>query len=227
MSEKEKNSKDKKKNREDALLIIRLLEKAERLSTLSRNIERKAYILYFLGYMYYKYDDLVTAKDKLKKCIKLRSKVRKPAIYLLTYIWDYKMKPPFWRWWLYSPLHTWIKRICFSFISILIFFLLVIHPCMHGLAIDFCRTIGTCGYLSDINWATYLYFISILVFIILIPTIQRLKLHDIEIELNTPPLYEPLLTDSGLTRLDLIISTPRDLPTRLNRDTPNGENGGS
>lgn len=180
-------------NREDSLLIIRQLERAEHFAALSNNSQQRAYILYFLAYMYFKNDDIFTAKEKLKKCVNLKSATKKAACYFLTYLWDYQMKPPFWRWWLFSPLYTTFKRILFIIISLLILLLFIFHSCNWGVSISICNWIGVCKYLVEISWAVYLYFITLLILILLIPTIRKFKVHDIEIELNSTPPYQALV----------------------------------
>ncbi len=129
------DSKDKK-YQEEISRIIRNLEKMN--ETLSKNQkqekEMRAYVLYFLGHFYLKSNDIFTAKEKLEECIKLKSKssIEAPARELLGNIWNYRIKPLWWRWWLNSPLYCWPKRIGFSILLLLILALLLLHPFIPG-----------------------------------------------------------------------------------------------
>ncbi len=53
--------------------------------------KRSGHILYFLGYFYYKINDMFTAKEKLEECIKLKSTIKKPASKLLENIWKFQI----------------------------------------------------------------------------------------------------------------------------------------
>lgn len=90
----------------------------------------KAYVLYLLGYFYYKLQDYNTAKEKLQECMKLRSgtKTDKAAKNLLTNIWKHEIKPPFWTYWFNSPVKTWKRRSFGFLISLGILLLLFVHP---------------------------------------------------------------------------------------------------
>ncbi len=80
---------------EKIISIIRGLERAEKLSQKDGKEEIRAYILYLLGYLYYKGGDFLTAKEKLEECMRLKSKSSlKPASDLLEYIWNNQIRPP-------------------------------------------------------------------------------------------------------------------------------------
>ncbi len=175
-----------KKYQEEIATIIRNLEKMN--ETLSKNQnqgkEIRAYVLYFLGHFYLKSNDIFTAKEKLEECIKLKSKspIKVPARELLGNIWNYRIRPPWWRWWLNSPLYRWLKRIGFSILLLLISALLLLHPFIPGWFPSL-----------QINWSLYVFLIVLLTIILLLPNIGHIRTRDIEVELRSPPPYEPVL----------------------------------
>jgi tetratricopeptide (TPR) repeat protein len=115
--------------KEKMVSIIRTLEKAEKFSEKSDD-KIRAGILYFSGCFYYKIEDIFAAKEKLEKCIQLKTKssIKSSSCELLENIWIYKIKPSWWQWWLTSPLHCWPKRIVFMILSSFIFALLTLYP---------------------------------------------------------------------------------------------------
>ena len=176
-----------KKYKEEVITIIRNLEKAGSLSEKYGN-ETSAYILFFLGYFYFKSGAVFMAKEKLEECISLKSKPKivTSARMLLENIWNYKIKPPWWRWWLNSPLYRWPKRIIFSILSLVTFVtlaLLFLHP-----------FISWWFFSLQINWSLYGIFVIILIIILVSPNIERLKVRDLEVILRSPPHYEPVLS---------------------------------
>jgi len=178
-----------KKYQEEIATIIRNLEKMN--ETLSEKQDQgkeiRAYVLYFLGYFYLKSDDILTAKEKLEECVKLKSKssIEAPARELLGIIWNYRIRPPWWQWWLNSPLHRRLKRIGFSILLIFILFisaLLLLHPFIPGWFP-----------LLQINWSLYVFLIVLLIIVLLLPNIGHIRTRDIEVELRSPPPIEPVL----------------------------------
>ena len=178
-----------KKYQEEVATIIRNLEKMD--DTLSKKQEQgkeiRAYVLYFLGHFYLKSNDIFTAKEKLEECIKLKSKspIEAPARELLGNIWNYRIKPPWWRWWLNSPLHRWHKKIGFFMLLLFILFistLLLLHPFISGWFPSL-----------QINWSLYVFLIVLIIIILVSPSIEHIRARDIEVELRSPPPYEPVL----------------------------------
>jgi len=125
-----------KKYQEEIARIIRNLEKMNETLSKKQNQgkEIRAYVLYFLGHFYLKGNDIFTSKEKLEECIKLKSKssIESPARELLGNIWNYRIRPPWWRWWLNSPLHRLPKKIGFFILLLLILALLLLHPFIPG-----------------------------------------------------------------------------------------------
>jgi tetratricopeptide (TPR) repeat protein len=178
-----------KKYQEEIATIIRNLEKMN--ETLSKNQnqgkEIRAYVLYFLGHFYLKSNDIFTAKEKLEECVNLKSKspIEVPAREFLGNIWNYQIRPPWWRWWLSSPLHRWPKRIGFSILLLFILFistLLLLHPFIPGWFPSI-----------QINWSLYVFLIVFLIIILVSPSIEHIRTRDIEVELHSPPPIEPFL----------------------------------
>jgi len=169
------------KYQENIIRIIRKLEKAEELSKKSNN-EVRSHILFFSAVLYYKLKDYISAKRKLIECSKLNTSSKINADEFLNYIWNYKIKPPFWTWWLMSPLHTWTKRIIFLLVVFSIITLGLFHPLIYLININYLK----------INWSIYIIFLILLIAIVVFPNIKRIKTKELEIELNSPPAdYEP------------------------------------
>jgi len=171
--------------REEMAGIIRQLERANDLFKKSDK-KLRAYILYFLGCFHYKTKDIFEAKRKLEECLRLNSKspIESSARELLDNIWNYAIRPPFWQWWLDSPLKCWTKRIIFGVISFSILALLLAHPFIPA-------WLPT----AEINWILHIVLILFLIIILVLPNIQRIRARDIvEVELRSPPAIEPVLS---------------------------------
>lgn len=159
-----------------------------------------AYNYYFLGCFYYKINDYFTAIDCLKQCKKLNSdhEINNSASEILDNIWNNKVRPSFWKWWLQSPSNLWFKRISFIIlISSLFGILLPIQ------SIDVFEN----SFLSSINWAENTVQLTLLtlviVFILTSPNIQYFKSSQIEIEIRPPTVFEltPSLIEKKLNDL--------------------------
>jgi len=75
-----------RKYNENIASIIRKLERANKLTEKKGNKRTRSYILYYLGYFYYKIKDFYTARKKLEECIGLKSDIPikpSPRNYLL------------------------------------------------------------------------------------------------------------------------------------------------
>ena len=180
------NPKDKK-YQEEIAAIIRELERTNELSKKQEENELREYILYFLGCFYYKSNDIFAAKEKLKECVSLKSKlqIKDTARELLDYIWNYTIRPSWWRWWLASPLNCWRRRIVFAFLQIAIFSLLLFHPFN-----------PVCFPVISVNWSIYMILIALLIVFLFSPGIESLRVRDFEVKLHTPPSFEPVLSPS-------------------------------
>ena len=170
---------------EEIVGIIRQLERANDLFK-KGNKELRAYILYFLGCFHYKTRDMFEAKRKLEECVRLKSKspVESSARELLDSIWDYAIRPPWWRWWLSSPLNCGWKRVIFA-TSFFILALLLAYPFMSA----WLATV-------EINATLHIVFILLLIVLLALPSIERIRARDIEVELRSPPSIEPVLSPS-------------------------------
>jgi tetratricopeptide (TPR) repeat protein len=179
-----------KKYQEEVATIIRNLEKMDDTLSKKQNQgkEIRAYVLYFLGHFYLKSNDIFTAKEKLEECIKLKSKspIKAPARELLGNIWNYRIKPPWWRWWLNSPLHPWSKRIGFSILLLLILLILALLL-LHLFIPEWFLSI-------QINLSLYAFLIVLLIIALLLPNIRHIRTRDVEVELHSPPPIDPVLS---------------------------------
>jgi len=184
----------------------------EEISSIIRSLERininmpndkkhvKVYVLYFLGCFYFKINDFYSALEKLEECINLKTKigVENKAGYLLSSIWNYKIKPRWWRWWLFSPCYKWTKRFIFTIVSLLLLIMLLL-PTFWNLFSLFISPMNAYSIYSrpsfwsslfsssiDIETIPYVFIITCLTFILLSPNIEKIKIKDIEVELPAP-----------------------------------------
>lgn len=203
----------------------------------------EAYIFYFTGFLYYKIDDLYLALNRLKKCVnkKCGPNIEDPAKKLIQDIWEYKIRPPFWRWWLYSPINTGRKRIIFGILSISFFCVLFPSFTLNLVSyLTYFLTFILPGSLKNIvhniNSLSYSFFNSIagtiqyiiltlLVFLLLFPSIQHIKSKDFEVDLNTSPApfvdfcpLTPDFTPEKSTTLMHINKRPKPLEIHNIRD---------
>lgn len=178
------------KYKEEIFIVIRELEKANELCKRDPQKKLKACILYFLGYFYYQHKDIIAAKEKLEECVKLESKspAGRRASELLNYIWDYEIRPPWWRWWLYSPLNCRRKRAAF-FILLTPLFLLLFHSTIYEL-LPFIKVDRTISFIV----------LVISIFTLLSPSIQSIKTNEFDITLQSPPSLEFYLTPSMMRK---------------------------
>ncbi|MFA0823759.1 MAG: tetratricopeptide repeat protein [Methanomethylovorans sp.] len=190
---------DSKQNKryEELFLLICDMEKLN----FTANIKYNAYALYLLGCCYYKINDLQTAISKFEQCLRLKSgiPVEEAARRISNNLWNSQIKPSFWTWWWNSPINRWPKRLVFLGISLLISILLLFHPLLsknYTLLLDLNKAGSSSVVYSYINWNIYILSIFLLVFILLFPSIKRIKGTDVEIELQAPPLpieFNPLM----------------------------------
>lgn len=186
----ESSNPDSNKYQDEMVAIIRELERANKLSEKQGEKEIRPYILYYLGWFYYKSNDHSTAKERLKDCVSLtpKSLIKPTARDLLGNIWNYEIAPSWWRWWLSAPLYCWLKRIVFALLLSSIFLLLLLHP----LITEHCPFITINEYTSTILAA-------ILIFFLLSPSIKSIKTKTIEVELRSPPhSFGHILSPEGM-----------------------------
>ncbi len=153
----------------------------------------RACVLYFLGCFYCKTEDFLTAKERLRECVRLKagSPVTTSANDLLEYIWKYQIKPPIWKWWWKSPFllsDTLRKKIGFVVIAFFIFLLLVVHPLVASFTP---RTLG-----AGVEWSFYTLLIIFLFFILVSPIVENFKGENIEIKMQAPPMLTVDMTPS-------------------------------
>jgi len=162
-----------------------------------------AYNYYFLGCFYYKINDYFTAVEYLKKCNHSNpdSTIRKSCREILNSIWNNKIRPSIWSWWLYSPLNCWFKRVSFLVLILSLFGILL--PTQAD------ALYGT-SFFSSINWKDNtipLTFLTLIILYILAsPNIQHFKGSQIEIEVRPPPAFEltPSLIEKKLKDLESV-----------------------
>jgi len=183
---------------EEITAIIKTLDRVDMLSS-KRNDDVKAHILYFLGCFHYKAKDMFSAKERLSECVKLcvkpESEMKKPsstkasARELLDHIWSYQIRPGFWRWWLDSPVHRWLRRAGFAVLAGVLCTLLVVHPFLPQWYPEL-----------EINWTLYLLVIVLLLVFLFLPIIERIRTKEIEVELRPPPVLESVLSPGEMGR---------------------------
>jgi len=190
---------DTKTYREEITGIIRQLERASQLLGESDK-DLNAYFLYFLGCFHYKAGDIAEAHGKLKECLrqKTAAPVELAAKELLTNIWDYVIKPPWWRWWLCSPLYPWLRRVIFGIVSVVAAALLLIHP-----------FVTTWLPAVEINWSLYIALVLLLLIILILPSVERIRAREFEIEVRSPPIELTISPSTMLTSLRDLESLPK------------------
>lgn len=164
----------------------------------TRNLENiRSHTLYCLGCLYCRIKDFHSAKQKLEECVILAkgSPLEKSACSLLDNIWNYKIRPPIWRWWWSSP-NCRFRRSIFLGISAVILVSLF----------SFVKI----GQLEEKLWFILTVIIVVLLFILILPSIERITAKGIEINLqqSTPlsiefyPLMPHLEFDSAIIMSD-------------------------
>ncbi|MCH8028586.1 MAG: tetratricopeptide repeat protein [Candidatus Dadabacteria bacterium] len=177
------------KYKESMVSVIRNLERAEKLSESSGEQGLRAYIFYFLGSLYYKNQDIFSAKEKLQKCIKVDSEIKHSAVLLLDYIWNHQIKPPFWEWWLGSPINQVRKIVMFLFLLLAIVGLSFGHPFIPEV------------YFGKIHWGFYMSFVLFLIVLLFYPSIEQIKTKDFEFKVHSPPSFDPVLSPARLEEM--------------------------
>lgn len=222
-----------KKYQEEITAIARKLERIHSLSERHAERDLREFILYFLGYFYYKSNDISRAKRRLEECIALESRrrrlwefidsgswknesfiltsselkwekfkrfitarsfIERDARELLNCIWRYKTEPTWWNWWLFSPIHRWLKRTVLALVLFLLL-LIILHLVIPGFL-----------FLTSIDKSFYVVFIVTLIFFLLSPSIWSVKIKDVQVELHSPPSLEPILSplemEEGIRRIE-------------------------
>ncbi|MBU7046560.1 MAG: tetratricopeptide repeat protein [Theionarchaea archaeon] len=199
-----------KKYREEIFAIIRELEKADNLCNRREEKKLKACVLYFLGNFYYRSKDIFAAKEKLEECVNLgtASSAEKRARELLENIWNNKMKPRWWVWWLDSPINR--KRRMFMFCVFSFVLILLVLPLFFQL-IPLRKTnllgevnqpgTGEVNQPEKVDWPgegglpIYLITIGLLILLLLSPEIESIKAGEIDIKMRSqPPSFESLIS---------------------------------
>lgn len=179
---------------------VKILGKIHSILAKFKSNTNVAYNYYFLGCFYYKINDYFTAIDCLKQCTKLNSdpEINNSAIEIIDNIWNNKIRPSFWKWWLQSPSNLWFKRI--SFIILITYLFGILLPIQ---SINLFEN----SFFSPINWAENAVQLALLtlsiVFILTSPNIQYFKSSQIEIEIRPPTVFEltPSLIEKKLNDL--------------------------
>lgn len=189
--------------RAEMALIMRQLERLKRI-TENKPLEY-TYILYFLGCFYYKSGELFESLSNLKKCVRVKPKcaAHHTACEWLGYIWDHDIHPSLWRWWFNSPVHTTLRRSFGSAFSIILIFLLFGHPFLPSLLPWY-----------EINWTIYIIILALLIALLVLPVITRVKMQDVEIELQPPldvgTVLSPLQMEAWLSEMEYSPAAPSE-----------------
>jgi tetratricopeptide (TPR) repeat protein len=172
-------------------LLNTLIGRLERLETLAVKHKRKAMreqTLYYLGCAYSRYKDYSTAIKKLEDCLQYntKSEVARAARNLLEQSWN-QLRPPFWRWWLQSPLflNRFMRMGVFIFTFILlslIIIILLLHPFSHFLHSSL---------KLEADWGVFLFVAGLLLILLLSPSIEQIKTKDVELTMHASPPADP------------------------------------
>jgi tetratricopeptide (TPR) repeat protein len=183
---------------------VRFLEIVNSILTELESKQIIAYNYYFLGCFYYKVNDYYTAVEYLRKSnsITSDSTIKNSAREILNNVWNNKIRPSIWRWWLFSPLNPWVKRVTFAILVFSLFGILLPSQ-VSGLPIG--------SFFSTIDWkenSIPLTFVTLIIlFILASPNVQNFKGSQIEIEIRPPPAFEltPSLIERNLNECDYMI----------------------
>jgi len=198
----------------------------------------EAYTYYSIGYLYYKINDFYSALNKLKKCTDLKpgSNINEPAKSMIQNIWNYKIKPPWWKWWLCSPINKWSRRIFFGVIVFSIFGVLLpsftrnlvfsLTHFLSGSLESLAFELRSLAYiLTDSIAAVQEIVLLILLFVLLSPSIEHIRSKDFELKLSSSPApfieFCPLIPDftpEKSTTLRQIKKRPKSLEIHEIRD---------
>lgn len=194
---------------EEISIIISNLEKLKN-NIPKQNISIKVYILYFLGCFYFKLKDYYSALENLKECINYKTKIgiENKAGDLLSNIWNYKIRPRWWKWWLFSPYFKKTKILIFC-ISFSLLAILIFLPVFINVLTTFIPEINAHSPYSkdsfsyslfyniiDMDIIIYAFIVSILFFILISPNIERIRIRDVEIEMPTPSIVNIFPTNA-------------------------------
>ncbi len=191
---------NEKRYNEKIIEIIRRLERVEKLPE-KKNENIRVYILYFLGYFYYKIGDFYTAKEKLEECTKIKDSfsIKPSPDDLLQNILNYKIKKSGISWWLNSSKYRWIKRIFFIIIIISILIMFFVHP-----------FIPLWFPSLQLNWTLYVLFNIMLICILIFPFVESIKTEGVEIKM-LPSLPNDFFLPPLIMGLEMDISVERNL----------------
>ncbi|MCF8219190.1 MAG: tetratricopeptide repeat protein [Bacteroidales bacterium] len=217
----EYSKKDKKSYDEEINCILRNLERVEELidntCDLGNNKKDqkalKSYVLYMLGFFYYKTQDYISAKENLLECLKSNSdkSVKRNATHLLGYIWEYKIKPPWWRWWFAAPVYKWPKRA--------IFFGIIATTFVGFMHLIFDK-IPIFNYDLGLVQLPTLSFILVMLLVLFAPNLKYLKIKDFEAELMSPINFSNVFTMRNMERY-IQKTGAIDIPMRRGYDLDN------
>lgn len=168
--------------------LIGRLERIENLALKHKQKDIHEQTLYYLGCAYSRYKDYSTAIKKLEECLQknTKSEVSRAARNLLEQTWN-QIRPPFWRWWLQSPLflNRSTRRAIFilTFILLsLIIILLILHPFFPFLVPSL---------KLEADWGVYLFVVGLLLILLLSPSIEQIKTKDVELTMHASPPPDP------------------------------------
>ncbi len=196
--------KDEKQKREDSptyqkqihLIILDLQRTMKVFKNKIKDMygdETMAEIYYWLGVLYFKINDLISAKENLEESLK-SSKDCAKAKELLDHIWNSRIRPSWWRWWFFSPkyLNRFIKQVAGGIITVLLgieTIVLSVHPFIEFIFKELNWQIEI-----NINWQLYGLLAIILALLLLSPMLLRFKAGGVEVELTPPTGLEFSIT---------------------------------
>lgn len=145
--------------------------------------------MYFLGCAYARSHDFTAALTALTEGIAINpaSPVAALARSLLDQVWNTHIKPPWWKWWLQSPVYLGgrLKVALFGvifllFVSLLLFFLF--HPFI---------SMTFPGVTVTPDWSVLLFVAGLLLVVILSPSVEQIKTKEIEVKVHATPPVQP------------------------------------
>ncbi len=127
-------------------------------------------------------------KNKIKNYDDDLANICKSANELLSNIWDYHANTNWWNWWCDSPINSKLRKFIFGILLILV--TIPVVSILHKPLIS-----------SEVNNTVIILYELFLIFVLISPSVSKIKGNDVEIEMQTPismPLspgkFEKLLT---------------------------------
>jgi tetratricopeptide (TPR) repeat protein len=134
--------------------------------------------------------------------LRSKSPTEQRARELLDHIWKNKINPPWYSWWLSSPLHCWPKRAAFLLLllpiclPLLYSFLPIPMMLVRGDTFIYVQILPEPVSFIKEHLSVYVLFITVSLTFLLLPRAEKITAKDFQIEIRSPPSFDPFLSPS-------------------------------